>query len=251
MASGAFAAVKAAILASPDCTDTDRLLLCIPDIAQAQGWVELSAFLRKWFAAPASTDKDAAEPSFVEWDWLKIYPETATALTTIRNREYLFSPAAEAALFNQMKKDLDGVLPDVPVAFDHTVLPVEQLHERQFQFVTVDYGLSSEINGLVAGMGEFTIYAVAKGSVEPEDDHWRVTVTGVSLFVRDSFDYEGDQFLGSWDCGSLAATDLFSGGSVSNDDFRAYRERHGYGRDYYVYALLRPLDSFKEHFYVY
>ena len=249
-ASGEYGAAKAAILASDDCTDTDRLLLCIPDIAEKQGWVELGSFLRKWFAAPASTDRDAAEPSFVEWDWLRIHEETLEAWNTITDPEYLFFTVARTALFNTLIREYGGALPAEASTFDHTVLPFDELHDKHFQHVVCNtYGIDTVIHGMTAAMGAFTLYAVAKGSVKPTVGGHRITVTGLSIFVRDSFDFEDWQPLGSWNCDRLS----FEGGvgttNVYNSDFSDFRTRHGYGGDYWVYALPRSVDAFEDYSY--
>lgn len=70
---------------------------------------------------------------------------------------------------------------------------------------------------------------VAAGSVAPAPltSQHRVTITEVGVYIRDSYDFNGDQFLGYWDDSddSVSMTNPLSGTKVSNADFRSWRGR--------------------------
>ena len=253
-----FDALRMALDGCSYATDKDKLLLCIPDIAEAeasragtaqdsQGWLYLAAFLRKWFAGKASDDKTARPPSFVEWDWLLSFSRAEVAWQNLMNPMLLFSGNARAALAGYL--DADGLLSEEGGTFDYTGLSWETMHSRQFQFVVVpEYPLA---DGLTASIGAFGLYALAKGYVEPAGERWRIAVTGVSFYLRDNFDFEGEQALGHFDCEKREFEDALSvvAPNIANSDFREFRSRHGKGGDFYVLASPREVDGFVEYIY--
>lgn len=186
----------------------------------------------------------------MEWSWLRTYEETLEAWATLTDPDYLFSSGAEDALTSILRSEFGGALPEEESTFDHTVLPLGELYAKQFQYAPCNDGIAPTIHGLTAAMGAFSLYAVAKGSIEPLEVGHRITVTGVSVFVRDSFDFDYQfQLLGDWSCEDLR----FNGGvgtdNVTNGDFQDFRTRHGKGGDFYVYAQPRAIDSVEEHSY--
>lgn len=77
-----------------------------------------------------------------------------------------------------------------------------------------------------------------------------------------SFDFNGEQFLGSWDAEEkniLRMQSLFdilssclpgpfseSSKALTNRDFREFREQTGYGRDFYVYTPMEKIELSEE-----
>lgn len=254
---GVFESRRRQLEESGNLSDQDKLLLCIPDIAEAeagraetahdaQGWLYLQEFLHKWFVGPASTDRDKAQPVFVDWDWLLAFGRVQGTWDELRDPEYLFSDNARQVLSEYLERD--GYLTGSGGEFDYTVLPLDQLHSRQFQFRGCDSPVWPD--GLLAAIGAFTIYALAKGHTEPTETGWRIAVTSVSFFVRDSFDFEGDQVLGHFDCEDLELDRLLSvAPNVSNSDFRNFRSNLKVGQDFYVFAMPSSVDSFEWYLY--
>ncbi len=91
------------------------------------------------------------------------------------------------------------------------------------------------------------------GSVAPAPGgaRFQVTITEVGIYIRDSYDFNGDQDLGYWDDtdNSVSMINPLSGTKVTNADFRAWRAPNGRGGDFLVFSdvkrtTLRPPDSF-------
>lgn len=246
--------IRSAALLEETTEDMDELLLCLPDIADAEsarvaepdasGWYMLAHFLRAWFNSPATTDKDD-RIRYVSWNWLLQYSRMQGAWNDLADQTLLFSENARAVLAGYLERD--GLLSGAGGAFDYTTLSSTDMHARQFQFISVsEY---SSIDGLAACVGAFSIYALAKGSVVPVGDGWEIIVSGVSFYLLDGFDFEEEeQFLGRWDCEGLSHDMLF-GTTVTNADFRDFRTRHSVGGDFYVCALPRVVDDFEEYVY--
>jgi hypothetical protein len=109
-----------------------------------------------------------------------------------------------------------------------------------------------EPDGLFAAMGAFSLRALARGRVEPlGGKRYRVHVDGVSVFVRDAFNFEeeglgGNNYLGDWDCETLSVNSLPFPGSMSleNSTFRAFRSAYGQGGDFTILSEAHPVEDF-------
>jgi len=116
--------------------------------------------------------------------------------------------------------------------------------------------LNSDLNltadGLQASIGGFTLYALAAGHAEPAaEGRHRITVTKCWVFAHDSFDFDEDENFFYWSCQDKAFTfDPLKGlrpgyFNIFDADFRSFRERHGYGRDFAVLSNLHEVMDFK------
>jgi hypothetical protein len=65
-----------------------------------------------------------------------------------------------------------------------------------------------------------------------------VTAREVGVFMRDSYDFNGSQFLGFWDDkdNSVSMFNPLAGERVSNDHFRAWRAANKRGGDFLVFS---------------
>lgn len=174
------------------------------------------------------------------------YGEVQECWADLADPSYLFNAAAEDALASILATE--GALASTLVEFDHTIGDIETRKDKQFQYLTCNDAYYMGADGLTAALGRFTVYALAKGHAEPEGDGHRITVTGVAFFMRDGFDFEGDQSLGHWNYEDLTMTPS-PWGNVENADFGDFRTRHGKGGDFWAYAVPRVLDGFGGHDY--
>ncbi len=117
----------------------------------------------------------------------------------------------------------------------------------------VSFGFS-DLDDMSAALGNFAFRVLIGGSVAPAPGgaHFQVTITEVGIYIRDSYDFNGDQDLGYWDDtdNSVSMINPLSGTKVTNADFRAWRTRNGRGGDFLVFSdvkrtTLRPPDSFR------
>ncbi len=87
----------------------------------------------------------------------------------------------------------------------------------------------------------------------PHGATFQVSITEIGIYIRDSFDFNGDQFLGFWDDSdnSVSMLNFLSGTSVSNEDFRDWRTQNRRGGDFLVFSdLKRIVLSTPDTFYV-
>jgi hypothetical protein len=92
----------------------------------------------------------------------------------------------------------------------------------------------------------FRAGTVARGTIAPETEGWLVTVEGVAIYGRDTYDFANrdgeDQWLGRWDCEKGEWIQFLGfGTTVHNSDFEGYRQRTGQGGDFEIFPPLREL----------
>ena len=122
----------------------------------------------------------------------------------------------------------------------------------------VDSAWYGAVDDFYAAFGSALVRLAVSGMVEPVSGGWRVTIDQVGTYLRDSYDFNGNQPLGSWGPGGLSRVALlapaievevrkqpssfrqgFACFPVSNDPFRQYRGVTGMGGDFMIYSDIR------------
>ncbi len=91
---------------------------------------------------------------------------------------------------------------------------------------------------MFAALGRFTFRVLVEGSaiIKPGGDVSCVGVKKIGIYIKDSYDFIGDQSLGYWNSGTnYGGKNMFRGSKVSNADFRA----HGGGADFMVFSNIQ------------
>jgi len=172
--------------------------------------------------------------------------------------------AAQKAIASVLKRK--GLLSsNAKVSFGDLSRSAEDIDVDYINFRSVYTSLP--LDDLDAALGSFTFHVAVAGAVEPiwsppssakktpaaksgqkagaEPERKitgrQVTVTEVGVYVRDSFDFNGDQDLGYWDDedDSVSSWIMFSGVHVTNADFRKWRANNKKGGDFLVYSDVR------------
>lgn len=243
-----------------DATDTEKLLLCLPSIAQAEadrklleddaaGWEYLRKMFLQWFSSPGSTRVSESPPFWVSMDWILRYERARIAFNAHVGMENLTSPKALERLTLYLKER--GYLADTEKNFDCTVLPWPEWDAAAFQFTVVQGMASATADGLMAAMGDFAFRALAGGKVRPlvSGGH-RIFVTKLAVIVWDSFNFNGDYNLGYWSCEqegfTLNQNSEKSGyKKLENRNFNEFRKKRGFGQDFLVLSEPRIIDNFR------
>ena len=142
------------------------------------------------------------------------------------------------------------------VAFGDPSAAVKVLETTaQVNFAKVG-ALTDPLDDFYGAVGRAVLKAAAFGSIEQKGTGLRVTIDRLGVYLRDTYDYNGKQWLGLWsesgvDKSQLAeALGMYLGGypsihidpaagsdpkteyAVGNKDFRAYRVKYGRGGDF-------------------
>ena len=82
---------------------------------------------------------------------------------------------------------------------------------------------------------------------------YTITVTGLSIFAHDQFNFEGDAWLGYWNCNgkSYSLTEEDGYLPLCNSEFDIFREHYGFGNDFLVLSVPHPVEHFPRQSYEY
>ena len=255
----------------------DKLVICLPEMAAAeaervnardrQGWLYLHEFTAKWLSKPAYTIRDkmdngGQDPFWIDWDWLMQYSRFREAVAALVQREetgdgqdswqpeYLFSALARARLAQVLAAD--GLL-QKSGAFDHALPPWTEWRDHAFQNKAMNYSKVQAVtlangrvvpDGLQAALANVAVYALAAGNTKVTGGKTTITVTRVSAFIHDGFEFNDEQWLGNWECSQNSkgfdswdaaketAGDPRLPSRLDNRHFRDFRARSGYGCDF-------------------
>lgn len=240
----------------------------IPRIMRGRGWVKGAALLDNWFRRGV-TDR-APDTTTITMDWAlrfgrarqvyeqllreKIWVNEAARqqIRTLLIRKALLRPG-QCSAFGALSDPVPGQDPDY-------------INQRPAGDYTV-------FDDMTAALGNFNFRVVVAGGVEAAGfGRYRVVINEVGVYIRDSFDFDGDQNLGCWsedpdlfspimlpgsstpprgaglwDSFVASQTPLFT--PVGNRDFRNWRTRNNRGGDFLVFSdlkrtTLNPPDAF-------
>lgn len=104
--------------------------------------------------------------------------------------------------------------------------------------------MSSDLDDMSAALGNFVFNVLVAGNISSEDKSGhKVEITEVGVYVKDSYDFNGYQFLGYWDDSdnSVSMINPFSGTAVYNQDFRNWRTANLKGGDFQVFSDIKRI----------
>lgn len=166
---------------------------------------------------------------------------------------------AKAGLVKILERD--GTFAGKGMEFDHTVLEWTKLREHAFQGKGVKpwripLNILEDIlplrpDGFQTALAQTTLYALAAGETQVSvSGERRVIIRKIGRFIHDGFDFNGDQWLGNWECSAeyrgfssadaaweayamyIEKRDLNLPSRLDNRAFRQFRLHTGYGCDF-------------------
>lgn len=216
----------------------------IPRIMRTHGWNNGARMLDIWFSRPSAVAPAYGTPdtSTITMDgFVLTYPRAKAVYDQLVTDQIWANPAARAEVSRMLGRL--GRLGGPRAPFGDLTRSPTVLDSEYINFRTVGFGLFN-LDDLSAALGNFTFRVAISGEAEGlPTGRTRVSVSQVGVYVRDSFDFNGDQFLGYWDDSddSVSMINAFSGDSVSNQSFRDYRMRTGTGGDFLIYSNTKVL----------
>ena len=207
----------------------------------------------------APSPGDLIETDLIKLDWVLRYPAAVDAYRSLLRSDWLTRMAARRTLLNRIKRSPGGFTPGSHV-MDTRNVPA--LH-RQWQFQRMAVGglgrsLKTFLEGtddLFAALGDFQFYAApARMVITAHKDYTEIYIPQVAIYLRDTYDFYGEQYLGHWNSqgsalypGLRGAISIHTGEvdkwsiyfPISNRVFRAWQKRKGSGGDYIIFSDAR------------
>jgi len=215
----------------------------IPRIMRHHGWANGARLLETWFNNPVTTAPVYGPPetSTIRMDtWLLTFPRARRVYEQMIRERVWANDAARMQLRTVLART--RILGSTGT-YDPLPLPTPDVDPLAINFRAVSFGFN-ELDDLSAALGNFVFkVAVAGDLARTSAGRTQLTVRHIGLFIRDSFDFNGTQFLGYWDDtdNSVSTKNPFSGTGVWNSDFRTWRTRNRRGGDFLVFSDVKRL----------
>jgi hypothetical protein len=207
---------------------------------RSKNWLNAARLLESWFSRQAATAPTYGPPDTmtIRMDsWVLTFPRARRVYDRLMQERIWANPAAQQEIARMLRRK--GLVGPGGLSFGFLQQSVPSLDADYINFRTVGFGLF-DLDDMTAALGNFTFRVAVGGTVAPlqgQAGH-EVQIHQVGVYVRDSFDFNGDQFLGFWDDAddSVSMVNPFSGTAVHNSDFRDWRAQNGRGGDFLVFS---------------
>lgn len=237
----------------------------IPKAMRRMSWSVSAALMERWLRSPAWRmpeawkGKHAPDPrsmalphldqNIVRMNWVMRHPRARAAMDELRA-----NMANESA-----RQQLRGLLTDVSWGVNDRV----PFGSRELSAIWLDKvchsnsrplgGKLDRMDDMQGGLGAATLKValIGEASRERRSDRTLLQVTDAGFYIRDTYDFNGPQYLGTWTRnrvwgkGGFLLNALSDGltfrwgkptGHLENSDFEAYRRATGFGGDFIIYS---------------
>lgn len=248
----------------------------IPATMRKEGWQVGANLMDHWLQARAWTMPDniksgnvsaptrAIETRLVKMQWLLSFGRAATAdrrlLDTWASQQRL--GASTIQIERQFRKCIGTMKPAAlvkPFRFGDLGRSVPWINENcAINIERVDSPWYNATDDLYAALGRALVKIEVSGMAKRDGRGWTVTIDQVGTFMRDTYDFNGDQSLGSWGPSGFSRMAVASLPievdwrkkptfwqrqheffTVNNQSFRDYRNTFGMGGDFLLFSDLR------------
>jgi hypothetical protein len=213
----------------------------IAAIMRANKWDKGAALMDSWFARKVAIKPKYGLPdtTTITMNWVLGFTRARAIYDTLM-KEHIWRNAAAQREIASMLRANKLVTPNASFrrSFGKLELPAPQ-QDAVYVNQRAMTEMSSDSDDLNAALARFVFNVVVAGEVSSAGTSgYQVTVREVGVYVKDSYDFEGDQFLGYWDAddNSMSMLNPFSGTRIDNAAFRAWRTSNGRGGDFQVYT---------------
>ncbi|ASA55633.1 hypothetical protein BSQ33_07935 [Vibrio gazogenes] len=253
-------------------------VLDIPEVMSGKlNWPKSATVMNLWFqlnaremtpsekagvVKPVDFPKEYINKTLFPWTWLTQYPQVKEALSEMNS--LLDTSNAKREQRKHLVKYIKDKQQEIvfPYQLDNGSDPVVLHSFWQFQLKGIGYDFG-QVDDLYGSLGNFAIYAaITKALIKKVDEkHYQATVTEVGIYMRDTFDFIGSQYLGHWNFEGLGLNPL--GGlanrfnfewqlpgwnpklgmaeAFGNHDFNQYRDKHSKGGDLLLFSDVKRL----------
>ena len=225
----------------------------IPRIMRANRMPVGARLMDGWFLRTTATAPKygTVDTTTVTMNWALGFLRAKAVFDGIVSGKVWMNDAAQRVIEKKLKDN--GLLVATPQNFGDlsktpTMLDAEQINQRAVGMS----GMTESLDDMDAALGNFVFQIVVAGTVSPKaGGGHRVEIKEVGIYIRDSYDFNGYQYLGCWNDANdtVSRNPLAFGDTVYNEDFRDWRAANGMGGDYMIYSDLTriartPPDTF-------
>ncbi|SDG20622.1 DUF6402 family protein [Dyella sp. 333MFSha] len=238
----------------------------IPRAMRHMGWAVSAELMEHWLHGAAwvlphewksinPPDPRTLSPSqvnmhAVRMSWALSHGHVAMAMTRLRAK-MANGPAREL-----LRKRMSGAAWGTSnrVAFgskDHTAIQLEATCQSNIELFGDNLGTMDDLYGSL-GKAAMKVVLIGEATRDARTGRISLQVTHAGYYIRDTYDFEGFQYLGTWtkdgvlSKGQMLMNAASNGmvfrwggepiGNIFNKDFDTYRCQTGYGGDFIIYS---------------
>jgi hypothetical protein len=213
----------------------------ISDEMRSNGWEEAAELMETWFSRPpAFAPKGYSAPvtDIIKMDWVLKFPVAKSVYDDIfKDRVWSNVPSQKRmaeVLKSKPRLSFGQTVPFGDLSLGVATVDQEWINARPVEGQLIPDGLQAALHAFVfniAVAGKVTtaaatpqeyIQMAGKASLKLQ-----VTIEEVGVYVKDSFDFNGNQFLGWWGPADVP---------INNSDFQRWRAENHTGGDFLVYS---------------
>ncbi len=205
--------------------------------------------------------KQYLDTTLINWEWLRRFQQVEEGVQTVLAT--LNTTNARNELRDRVTEYFARIPfkpQNFPFNLQRGLNPVELHSDWQFQFAKVGYK-TQVVDDLYGSLGNFAVYAaVTKAKIfKQTDKKYFVNVSEIGLYVRDTFDFHGVQYLGHWSKEGMGISmgaglanirqiewklpgwspELGIVQPLNNSSFREFRDNFGVGGDLLLFSDVR------------
>ncbi|HYK38291.1 DUF6402 family protein [Alloacidobacterium sp.] len=214
-------------------------LTAIPEEMRFQNMDEGADLLETWFERPPTEAPSYSAPvtDLIKMSWVLKFPRAKSVYDSIIADKVWTNDASRKRL-GQILKGKPLPSNSVYMPFGNLKAPVTVVDQQWVNARPVKGGLA--VDPLAAALGSFVFNIAIAGKISimrppipgvPGLPVVVLSIEEVGIYVKDSFDFEGQQFLGWW---GYRDTPYY------NSDFREWRMLNHAGGDFQVFSDVKP-----------
>lgn len=265
----------------------------IPEVMKRIGWEKSAYIMNKWFSLEAKEmledektatkgytydkyDKNYVDKTTFTMEWIKSFKRGNDAYDELLSKlsihkldgNYSLSKDEEKSLIatsNELKKVSAFYIKNNQPKIDSS--RIEDIHKDfHFQTVKLDGYYNVKLDDLYGSLGNFSIHLavleleiISKSNIPNTNrDVYKVLITKVGVYMKDTYEFVGRQYLGHWNCSGVGIQPLSaitntstipgynfkleSSTAIGNDDFNEYRKENKKGGDMLLFSDVEIID---------
>lgn len=233
--------------------DTVDEITKIPGFMRAMKWNNAAALMDRWFAGAPNADplKGVPDTNTLKMDsWALTFSRAKAGYDAVIRSKLWINDNAKRLILERLKRQ--GMAPGKLINFGDLSQAVNILENQYLTYQKVGE-LLDPLDDMYGALGRFTFHIAVRGQAVPipNKPQHTVIIEEVGIFVRDPYDFSGDQPLGFWNftTGQVSRTPGWGYHYVENKTFRDWRDKNKKGGDYLAFSdvkrtKLTPPDSF-------
>jgi hypothetical protein len=212
----------------------------IPQIMRANNWNVGADLMEHWFSLPSAIAPPYKnrEDTIVTMKWALGFKRAKDVFDKLMRERIWTNDAGKSEIRNMLSRSNLLLSPGAQFGIYQSTQPI--IHANAINFRSVSQDPSDDLDDLAAGLANFNFHVQIGGQVAAAPDGVKTTVTimFVGVYIRDQFDFNGDQSLGYWN----AETNIVSSGNplrgdlVTNRDFCTWRAVTKKGGDFEIFS---------------